>query len=105
MNIIVRILGALALVLVLGGATCQVKEDTDPLVQIDPSLRQRCPELPLVDATTIPMGELYLRYSQLQGQYIECAIRHDCLIEATGDGDKLVCPKLEELKNIKKDVR
>lgn len=31
---------------------------------------------------SIALGDFTKIYGELQGQYIECAIRHDCLIEA-----------------------
>lgn len=92
-----QILIACFLVLTLAGAKC--KKDTPPQhITIDPSLLVRCPELPKVDPLKLSMGDLYLEYSKLQGQYIECAIRNDCLIEATGDSTKITCPALDTLK-------
>ena len=96
-----RILIACMLVLVLGGAKCTRPDPPNNTVIIDPSLKVRCPELPSVDAANLSMGTLYLEYSKLQGQYIECAIRNDCLIEATGDTTKVTCPALDTLKKEK----
>lgn len=65
-------------------------------VIIDPSLLVECAPLPVLDAGVLAMGGLYTEYSNLQGQYIECAIRHDCLIKAVGDDkEKLICTKLQ----------
>lgn len=99
MKTIQTIILACAIVLLCGGAKC-TKDNLPPdtKVIIDPSLKVRCPELPTVDAKNLSMGQLYLEYSKLQGQYIECAIRNDCLIEATGDTTKVTCPALDTLK-------
>ncbi len=65
--------------------------------QIDPSVLQRCPELPTLERWsdkvsadgTMTLGNFALVYGELQGQYITCAIRHDHLIEAVkGDSAK-----------------
>jgi len=97
-----KITAAVLLAFLLTGASCQTKKTPDPpVVEIDPSLKVACPELPTLDMEQIvSMGTLYLEYSKLQGQYIECAIRMDCLIEATSSGKtKVTCPKLEQLKD------
>jgi hypothetical protein len=97
-----RILIGMFLVLTLAGAKC-TKEIDPNKVEIDPSLLVRCPELPVVDPQAMPMGTLMLEYSKLQGQYIECAVRNDCLIEAaTADGTvRITCPALDKLKTEK----
>lgn len=92
-----QVLFACLLVLTLAGAKCT--KDVPPQdIKIDPSLLVRCPDLPKVDPQRLSMGDLYLEYSKLQGQYIECAVRNDCLIEATGDSTKITCPALDTLK-------
>lgn len=93
------IIAAILMTLVLAGASCERRTDIDNGVDIDPSLLVSCPPLPLVDVQeAMSMGVLYLEYSKLQTQYIECAIRNDCLIEAVGGGAvKITCPKLEQL--------
>ena len=95
---------ACLIVLLCAGAKC-TKDNLPPdtKVVIDPSLKVRCPELPQVDPQSLSMGQLYLEYSKLQGQYIECAIRNDCLIEATGDTTKVTCPALDTLKEKNKN--
>ena len=93
-----QILIACFLVLTLAGAKCTKDTPPNTRVTFDPSLLVRCPELPKVDPQKLSMGDLYLEYSKLQGQYIECAIRNDCLIEATGDSTKISCPALDTLK-------
>jgi len=54
---------------------------------------QHCPALPTIEQWqkdgkiredgAIVLGDFLFIYGELQGQYIECAIRLDCLIEAT----------------------
>lgn len=80
------------MVVVLSGATCS--KNVKPVqVEIDPSLLQRCPNLPVVPQEQLTMGGLYTEYSKLQQQYIECAIRHDCLIEVVDGKNVVICPK------------
>ncbi len=92
------------LVIALAGAKC-TKDDPPPTgdVQIDPSLLQRCPDLPILPGGVMPMGDLYIKYSELQVQYIECAIRHDCLIEVASGHAKLTCPALGSVKETSAD--
>lgn len=96
---ILKVLMLAIFVLVLTGASCSNSNVRPDQVEIDPSLRQRCPGLPIVNIEEMNMGDLYVEYGKLQGQYIECAIRHDCLIEASSAGDKkikITCPTLKE---------
>lgn len=85
---------AFMLVLVLAGGKC-TKDDPPPGgVEIDPSLLVRCPDLPLIPQGEMEAGALFIKYSELQVQYIECAIRNDCLIEVASGHEKLTCPAL-----------
>lgn len=81
------ILGSLVLT-VIGIAGCN-SIPTKPSSQIsmqdfvktiDPKSLQRCPALPVPASTVTPTSELLPMYGSLQGQYSDCAIRHDCLI-------------------------
>jgi len=74
---------ATMIVLLCCGASCSHVPPQTAVI-VDPSLKVRCPELPTIGTQTITMGDLYTRYSDLQEQYIQCAIRNDCLIEAIG---------------------
>ena len=99
-KMLTTIASSIIMIFVLSGSSCtRPNHQPTDKVQIDPSLLVRCPELPQVDPKNLPMGELFLEYSKLQGQYIECAIRNDCLIEATADGHKVTCPALDKLKD------
>lgn len=92
------ILAVSAMVIVLGGAKCSKNDPVAQHVSIDPSLLVACPALPVIDTATITMGQLLTDHEELQKQYIECAIRHDCLIEATRDSTVITCPKLDKIK-------
>ena len=96
----------LLLAAVLTACNPPLRDSHNVRVIIDPSLAVACPALPKIEAETITMGELYTKYSQLQAQYIECAIRNDCLIEAVKTaedtpedkrGVRVTCPALERL--------
>lgn len=92
-----NILIAATLVLVLGGGRC-TKSNPPITIAIDPSLLQRCPDLPKPPPGEMEMATLYIKYSELQVQYIECAIRNDCLIEVASGHTKLTCPALNVIK-------
>lgn len=100
-----RILILLLCVFMLTGAKC-TKDGvgSNSNVFIDPSMKVRCPDLPKIDLATITLGELYTKYGSLQGEYIQCAIRNDCLIEATdkleggGKDVKVTCPALKKFE-------
>lgn len=100
-----KIIAACLLVLVLGGAKC-TKPDVPPpdRITLDPSLKVRCPELPLIDFERVSLGDLTLEYSKLQSQYIECAIRNDCLIQAVGNDVTITCPALRALEKAKEET-
>lgn len=64
----------------------------------------QCPALPtlkqwqskLEKDGTITLKNFTIIYGELQGQYIECAIRNDCLIEAVqGTKETAKSPKCE----------
>lgn len=78
----------------LMGAKCKKDDPASNHVRIDPSLKQRCPNLPTLDLTQVTMGDLTVAYKDLQVQYIECAIRNDCLIEAVDSTVEIKCPAL-----------
>lgn len=78
----------------LMGAKCKKDEPASNHVRIDPSLKQRCPSLPTLDLTQVTMGDLTVAYKDLQVQYIECAIRNDCLIEAVDSAVEIKCPAI-----------
>lgn len=47
---------------------------------------KRCSALPVPASTVTPSQDLLSMYGSLQGQYSDCAVRHDCLIAAiTGE--------------------
>ena len=85
---------ACMLVLVLAGSKCTKGDPPPGGVEIDPSLLVRCPDLPSIPQGEMEAGTLFVKYSELQVQYIECAIRHDCLIEVSSGHEKLTCPAL-----------
>jgi hypothetical protein len=99
-----KVLIAFLLVLFLGGAKCSPDDPASSRIELDPSLLVRCPELPYVDLDRVSLGDLTLEYSKLQGQYIECAIRNDCLIEAVGDKTVVTCPVLDTLKKAREET-
>lgn len=78
---------ALLAILMTTGATCSTKTTPPSSVFIDPSLQVRCPALSTFETSTIDLGELMKALNGLQGQYTECAVRMDCLIEATKTQD------------------
>lgn len=82
----------------LMGAKCQKDDPASDHVKIDPSLRQRCPNLPVLEMTGMTMGDLLMRYKDLQVQYTECAIRHDCLIEAVDSKVEIRCPAIKRVE-------
>lgn len=101
---ILKVLAVIFVVVFLTGASCSNTKPDTP-VEIDPSLKQRCPDLPVIALEEMTMGQLYVEYGKLQSQYIECAIRNDCLIEAVetvaGKKAKISCPLPDEKEKTK----
>lgn len=94
---VIKILAISIMAVALMGAKCKKDEPASNFVRIDPSLKQRCPNLPTLDLTQVTMGDLAVAYKDLQVQYIECAIRHDCLIEAVDSKVEIKCPALKRV--------
>lgn len=71
-------------------AGCTTIEYQKEYITLSPELLQKCPEIEEVGKGEVALGDL-LKYSlKLMGQYNECAIRMDKVIEAN-----------EKLKNTK----
>lgn len=77
---------ALMAIMLTTGATC-TKPTPPSSVVVDASLQVRCPALSTFDSYTVDLGEMMKALNGLQGRYTECAIRMDCLIEATKTKD------------------
>lgn len=99
-----KILAVSLVAVMLMGAKCKKDDPASAHISIDPSLKQRCPELPIIDLDTVPMGALLVAYKDLQVQYIECAIRNDCLIETVDSKIEIKCPALGRLDEQRKEI-
>lgn len=94
---LLKICACALMAVMLMGAKCKKDDPASDHVRIDPSLKQRCPHLPGLNLSGVTMGDLMVAYKDLQVQYIECAIRHDCLIEAVDSKVEIRCPALERV--------
>lgn len=67
----------------------------------DPSQLVRCDALPVLPAT-VDMGIMTTQLAKIMAQYQECAVRHDCLIQAVDDGkpDAMDFCKQKELVSV-----
>lgn len=104
MNTILKIATIATVSVFLMGAKCKQDEPASNYVTIDPSLKQKCPTLPWFNPESITMGDLMVAYKDLQVQYIECAIRHDCLIEAVDSKVQIKCPTLKRIEEERQDT-
>lgn len=69
-------------VLTLTGCDTLIKDSTDKQEKLFPAnLTARCPKIPNITVKPVNMGNLMEYTTDLMGQYNECALRHDGLID------------------------
>lgn len=78
--------------LTLTGCDTLIKGNTDKKEnQFPANLTVKCPKIPSITSKIVNMGDLLEYTTDLMGQYNECAMRHDGLIdivEKNGSGNK-----------------
>ena len=103
----------LAMLLCLVLASCGTFETkTTPVVQnfdapkLDPSLLVKCDPLTIPSVGVFSLGDLTAAYTDLQGQYTECAVRQACLVGASADPKKasMRCSALDEFLHKKGSI-
>lgn len=94
---------SIVLVVLMGALSACEPKNTKPDVgvpsaKIDPSMLVQCPSLPVPDASLVwDLGKAITALTDLQGQYTECAVRNDCLINAVKDPTKVTsCPVVKK---------
>lgn len=69
-------------VVALSGCDTMIKGNTDNNEKLFPAnLTVRCQKLPSITTKSVNMGDLLEYTTDLMGQYTECAIRHDGLMD------------------------
>jgi hypothetical protein len=103
---------ALVIALVLSVASCDTLKTKPSSVQnfdapkLDPSLLVKCDPLDVPNLGLFSLGDLTTAYTDLQGQYTECAVRQACLVGASLDPKKatLRCAALDKLPQKTKGI-